>query len=123
MGSTEAIKGRVLMVEPRRLAVRAAASRLAETLGEDVGQRVGFSIRGERRRCPSTQIEILTDGLFLRRLQADPSLPGVDCVLFDEFHERRRDADLAIAMLREALPLLRPDLALLLMSATLDLTI
>ena len=122
MGSNQAIKGRVVMVEPRRLAVRAAASRLAETLGEDVGQRVGFSIRGERRRSPSTQIEVLTDGLFLRRLQADPSLPGVDCVLFDEFHERRRDADLAIAMLREALPLLRPDLALLLMSATLDLT-
>ena len=122
MGSTPAIQGRVLMVEPRRLAVRAAAGRLAETLGEEVGQRIGFSIRGEKRRSTTTQVEVLTDGLFLRRLQADPSLPGVDCVLFDEFHERRRDADLAIAMLREALPLLRPDLALLLMSATLDIT-
>ena len=79
-------------------------------------------MRGEQKRSARTQVEVVTDGLFLRRLQADPSLEGVSCVLFDEFHERRKDADLALALLREAIPVLRPDLALVLMSATLDLS-
>ena len=114
--------GRIWMIEPRRLAARAAAERLAASLGEAVGQRVGFAVRGEQRRSARTQLEVITDGLFLRRLQADPSLEGVDCVLFDEFHERRRDSDLAFTLLREAAPLLRPDLSVLVMSATLDLT-
>ena len=114
--------GRVLMVEPRRLATRAAASRLAQTLDEPLGQRIGYAMRGEQKRSAKTQVEVITDGLFLRRLQADPSLEGVSCVLFDEFHERRKDADLALALLREAVPVLRPDLALVLMSATLDLS-
>ncbi len=114
--------GRVLMVEPRRLATRAAATRLAQSLDEPLGQRIGYAIRGEQKRSAKTQVEVVTDGLFLRRLQADPSLDGVSCVLFDEFHERRKDADLALALLREAAPVLRPDLALILMSATLDLS-
>ena len=122
VGTAAPIQGDIWMIEPRRLAVRAAAERLADSLNEPVGQRIGFAIRGERRRSAQTRIEVLTDGLFLRRLQADPALEGVQCVLFDEFHERRRDADLALALLREARPLLRPDLAVMLMSATLDLS-
>ena len=115
-------QGRIWMIEPRRLAARAAAERLAATLGEAVGQRVGFAVRGEQRRSARTQLEVITDGLFLRRLQTDPSLDGVSCVLFDEFHERRRDSDLAFTLLREAAPLLHPELAVMVMSATLDLT-
>ena len=110
------------MIEPRRLAARAAATRLAQSLDEPVGERIGFAVRGERRSSARTRVEVITDGLFLRRLQTDPSLDGVSCVLFDEFHERRRDTDLAIALLREAAPLLRPDLAIALMSATLDIS-
>ena len=115
-------QGRIWMIEPRRLAARAAAERLAASLGEAVGQRVGFAVRGEQRRSAHTQLEVITDGLFLRRLQTDPSLEGVSCVLFDEFHERRRDSDLAFTLLREAAPLLHPELAVMVMSATLDLT-
>ena len=122
MGAEITRSGRVLMVEPRRLATRAAATRLAESLAEPLGQRIGYAMRGEQKRSAKTQVEVVTDGLFLRRLQADPSLEGVSCVLFDEFHERRKDADLALALLREAAPVLRPDLALILMSATLDLS-
>ena len=107
MAEASPIRGEIWMVEPRRLAVRAAAERLADNLGEPVGDRIGYAIRGERRRSAQTRIEVLTDGLFLRRLQNDPALDGVQCVLFDEFHERRRDADLALALLREARPLLR----------------
>ena len=122
MGDNRIREGRIWMIEPRRLAARAAASRLAETLGESVGERVGFSVRGEQQRSAQTQVEVITDGLFLRRLQADPALNGVAVVLFDEFHERRRDADLAFALLQEARPLLQPELAVMLMSATLDLS-
>ena len=113
--------GRILMLEPRRLAAKAAAERLAASLGEAVGERVGYRVRLESRVSPRTRIELLTDGLFLRQLQADPSLAGVSCVIFDEFHERRSEADLALALLREARPLLAPQLRLLLMSATLNL--
>ena len=113
--------GRILMLEPRRLAAKAAAERLAASLDEPLGQRVGYRVRLESRVSAATRIEVLTDGLFLRRLQADPSLAGVGCVIFDEFHERRSDADLALALLREARPLLAPQLRLLLMSATLNL--
>ena len=110
------------MVEPRRLATRAAAARLAETLHESIGERIGYAVRGERKRSQHTRVEVMTDGLFLRRLQSDPSLKTVDCILFDEFHERRRDADLALTLLREAAPVLRPDLSMVLMSATLDVS-
>ena len=113
--------GRILMLEPRRLATRAAAERLAAELGEPVGQRIGYRVRLESRVSADTRLEVLTDGLFLRQLQADPSLDGVACVIFDEFHERRSDADLALTLLREARPLLAPELRLLIMSATLNL--
>lgn len=112
---------RVWMVEPRRLAARAAAQRLAAELGEPVGQRVGYSVRLERRVSAATRIEVLTGGLFLRRLQADPALEGVGCLILDEFHERHADTDLALALVRQARELLAPDLRLVVMSATLEL--
>jgi len=114
-------EGRILLIEPRRLATRAAAERLAAGLGEAVGERVGYSVRLERRSSPRTRLEVLTGGLFLRRLQADPALEGVACLIFDEFHERGAEADLALALVRQARSLLRPELRLLVMSATLDL--
>ena len=121
LGKQPPKEGKIVMIEPRRLAAKAAATRLASSLDEPLGERIGFAVRGERQTSSRTRVEVITDGLFLRRLQADPSLEGVGCVLFDEFHERRRDADLAFTLLREAAPLLRPDLSLMLMSATLDL--
>ena len=84
-------KQKIWMIEPRRLAAKAAAARLAASLGEDVGSRIGYAVRGEQKRSSHTQVEVITDGLFLRRLQSDPSLNGVGCVIFDEFHERGRD--------------------------------
>ncbi len=114
-------EGRILMLEPRRLAARAAAQRLAANLGEPLGERVGYSVRLESRTSAATRLEVVTAGLFLRRLQADPALEGVACVIFDEFHERQAEADLALALVRQARGLLRPELRLLVMSATLDL--
>ena len=116
-----ALGGRIWMLEPRRIAARTAAQRLAAELGEPLGGLVGYSVRLESRCSAATRIELLTEGLFLRRLQADPALEGVDCVVFDEFHERSADADLALALLRQARELLRPDLRLVVMSATLAL--
>ena len=113
--------GRILLIEPRRLAAKAAAARLAQSIGEPIGARIGYSVRNEQKRSEATTVEAITDGLFLRRLQSDPDLPGVGTVIFDEFHERRRNSDVALALLREARRLLRPDLKLLLMSATLQL--
>ena len=121
LGVTSSLKGRILLIEPRRLAARAAAARLAQSIGEPIGQRVGYSVRNEQKRSTKTHVEAITDGLFLRRLQSQPDLPGVDCVIFDEFHERRRDSDVALALLREARRILRPDLKVLLMSATLQI--
>ncbi len=114
-------QGRILLIEPRRLATRAAAERLAAGLGEAVGEQVGYSVRLERRSSSRTRLEVLTGGLFLRRLQADPALEGVACVIFDEFHERGAEADLALALVRQARTLLRPELRIMVMSATLDL--
>lgn len=114
-------QGRILLIEPRRLATRAAAERLAAGLGEAVGEQVGYSVRLERRSSSRTRLEVLTGGLLLRRLQADPSLEGVACVIFDEFHERGAEADLALALVRQARTLLRPELRIMVMSATLDL--
>jgi ATP-dependent helicase HrpB len=112
--------GRIVVVEPRRLAARAAASRMAELAGGAVGGTVGYSVRGERRTGPRTRIEVMTEGLFLRRLQRDPSLEGVSAVVLDEFHERSVDVDLALALCCDVRASLRPDLRLLVMSATLD---
>lgn len=112
--------GKIILLEPRRLAARGAAHRLAQQLGEAVGERVGYRVRLDRKIGPKTRIECVTTGLFLRQLQGDPSLPGVAAILFDEFHERSVDADLALAFALEAQAGLRPDLRLLVMSATLD---
>ena len=112
--------GRIVMLEPRRLAARAAAERLAETLGERVGGTVGYRIRGEAKAGPETRIEVVTEGILTRMLQSSPDLPGVGAVLFDEFHERSLNADLGLALCLEVAGALREDLVLLAMSATLD---
>ncbi|MGW1676135.1 ATP-dependent helicase HrpB [Saccharopolyspora sp. NPDC002376] len=109
---------RVVVAEPRRLAARAAAERMAALLGDDVGQRVGYSVRGDRRRSARTVVEVVTSGLLVRRLQGDPELPGVDVVMLDECHERHLDADLLLSLLLDAREGLRPDLRLLATSAT-----
>ncbi|MCS6855047.1 MAG: ATP-dependent helicase HrpB, partial [Elioraea sp.] len=111
---------KILVLEPRRLAARAAARRLAELLGEPLGRRVGLATRLERVVSEATEIEVLTEGLLVRRLHADPGLEGVAAILFDEVHERSLDADLALALAREVQAALRPDLRLVAMSATLD---
>ncbi|GGE02678.1 ATP-dependent helicase HrpB [Gemmobacter megaterium] len=114
------VQGRILMLEPRRLAARAAAERMAQTLGEAVGQRVGYRIRGESRVSSQTRIEVVTEGILTRMIQSDPELSGVSAVIFDEFHERSLNADLGLALVLEARAALRPDLWVLVMSATLD---
>src|SRR5215510_3460434 len=111
---------KIVMQEPRRLAARAAARRMAATLGEAVGETVGYRVRLDSKVGPRTRIEVVTDGLFLRRLQDDPSLDGVGCVIFDELHERGLETDLSFALAREAQTALRDDLRLIAMSATLD---
>ncbi len=111
---------KLIMLEPRRLAARAAAHRMATTLGEAVGETVGYRIRLDRKVGPRTRIEVVTEGILTRLLQHDPSLAGYGLVLFDEFHERSLHADLGLALSVEARRLFRPDLRLLVMSATLD---
>ena len=112
--------GRVVVLEPRRLATRAAAARMAALVGEPVGETVGYRTRDDRRVGPSTRIEVVTEGILTRRLQNDPSLPGVALVVFDEVHERNLQTDVAMALALDARRSLRPDLRLLAMSATLD---
>ena len=114
----DVIPGRIVMLEPRRLAARAAAARLAETLGESPGATVGFRVRGQS--VPGRRIEVVTEGILTRMIQSDPDLPGVGCLIFDEFHERSLNADLGLALAWEARAALRPDLAIVVMSATLD---
>jgi ATP-dependent helicase HrpB len=115
------LKGRkIVMQEPRRLAARAAARRMAGTLGEAVGETVGYRVRLDSKVGPRTRIEVVTDGLFLRMLQDDPSLDGIGCVIFDELHERGLETDLSFALVREAQTALREDLRVIAMSATLD---
>lgn len=111
---------RVIMLEPRRLAARAAAMRMASLLGEDAGKTVGYRTRLDSRVGPSTRIEVVTEGILTRYLQDDPSLEGAGCVIFDEFHERSLNADLGLALCIESRSILRDDLRLLVMSATLD---
>ncbi len=111
---------KILVLEPRRLAARAAAARMAATLKEDVGQTVGLRVRFGSKISKATRIEVITEGIFTRLILDDPSLTGVAAVLFDEFHERSLDADLGLALARDAQQGLRDDLKLLVMSATLD---
>ncbi|WP_205326435.1 ATP-dependent RNA helicase [Glycomyces sp. YM15] len=111
---------RVLVAEPRRLATRAAATRMAAILGEQVGGRVGYQIRGEARRSAATRVEVVTTGVLLNRLIADPELPGVDLVMLDECHERHLETDTAVAFLTETRQILRPELGLVAASATAD---
>ncbi|MGW4351430.1 ATP-dependent helicase HrpB [Nocardia sp. NPDC004582] len=113
-----ATSGRVVVAEPRRLAARAAAARMAALLGERVGETAGYSVRGDRKVGPRTRIEVVTSGLLVRRLQNDPELAGVDVVVLDECHERHLDADLLLALLLDARAGLRPDLRVLATSAT-----
>ncbi len=111
---------RMLLLAPRRLAARAAAYRMAALLAEPVGQTVGYRIRLDSRVGPGTRIEVVTEGVLTRMLQADPSLPGVGLVIFDEFHERSLEADLGLALCREVQGVFNETLRLLVMSATLD---
>ncbi|MEC7668018.1 MAG: ATP-dependent helicase HrpB, partial [Pseudomonadota bacterium] len=112
--------GTILMLEPRRLAARASAERMADVLGEKVGQTVSYRVRGEAKVSANTRIEVVTEGILTRRLQSDPGLDGVGAVIFDEFHERSLNADLGLALCLEVAGALRDDLILLAMSATLD---
>ncbi|MEO0938109.1 MAG: ATP-dependent helicase HrpB [Pseudomonadota bacterium] len=112
--------GRILMLEPRRLAARAAAERMAQSLGEEVGRTVGYRVRGESAVSKATRIEVVTEGILTRMIQDAPDLPGVGTVIFDEFHERSLNADLGLALCAEVADALRDDLRLLVMSATLD---
>jgi ATP-dependent helicase HrpB len=111
---------RIIVLEPRRLAARAAAARMASTLGEEVGETVGYRVRFAAKVSARTRIEVVTEGVFTRRILGDPSLDGVAAILFDEFHERSLDADLGLALARDVQTSLREDLRLLVMSATLD---
>ncbi|MCW5758526.1 MAG: ATP-dependent helicase HrpB, partial [Phenylobacterium sp.] len=120
LGEPWAAGGRIIVLEPRRLAARAAADRMAKTLGEPVGQTVGYRVRMQTKVSAATRIEVVTEGVFTRMLLADPELEGVRAVIFDEFHERSLDADLGLALARDAQKLIRDDLRLLVMSATLD---
>ncbi len=111
---------RIVVLEPRRLAARAAAARMASLAGEQVGQRFGYTVRHDRRVGVRTRVEVVTEGVLTRRLQGDPSLDGIGLVVLDELHERSLEADLALALLLDVQAGLRPDLRLLAMSATID---
>ncbi|TKG90475.1 ATP-dependent helicase HrpB [Puteibacter caeruleilacunae] len=112
---------KIIMLEPRRLAARSIAARIAELLHEQVGETVGYRIRFEQRIGPNTRLEVVTEGILTRMLQSDNALEDVGLVIFDEFHERSIFADVALALCRESQQILRPDLRILIMSATLDM--
>ncbi|WP_419194382.1 ATP-dependent helicase HrpB [Novipirellula herctigrandis] len=120
MQSGAAIEGQILLIQPRRLAARAAAIRLSEIVGSPLGQTVGYHVRFDRRACADTQILVLTTGMLLRRLTDDPLLESVGCVILDEFHERSLELDLSLGMIERVRTTLRPELKLVVMSATLD---
>ncbi|MDN5924994.1 MAG: ATP-dependent helicase HrpB, partial [Xanthomonadales bacterium] len=111
---------RIIMLEPRRLAARAAATFMAQQRGEAVGASIGYRIRFESRVSAATRIEVVTEGLFTRMIQGDPGLAGIGAVIFDEFHERHLHGDLGAAMALDVQASLRPDLRLVGMSSTLD---
>ncbi|TEW53774.1 ATP-dependent helicase HrpB [Psychromonas sp. RZ22] len=112
--------GKIIMLEPRRLAARNIAHYLAEQLGQPIGKQVGYRLRGESKVSQTTQLEIVTEGILIRLLQKDPELNGIDLVIFDEFHERNVQADLGLALCLDSQASLREDLSLLIMSATLN---
>ncbi len=113
-------EGKIILLEPRRLAARAAASRMASLLGEQVGETVGYRMRLDNRISAKTRIEVVTEGVFARMILDDPELSGVSTVIFDEFHERSLDADFGLALALDVQSALRDDLRILVMSATLD---
>ncbi|HKY81285.1 MAG TPA: DEAD/DEAH box helicase, partial [Sphingobium sp.] len=113
-------RGQVLLLSPRRLAARAAAERIAEMMGEQPGRTVGYATRMDSRQSAATRLLVLTEGIFVRRIQDDPELTGVSAVLFDEVHERSLDSDFGLALALDAQAALRPDLRIVPMSATLD---
>ncbi|RUY15414.1 DEAD/DEAH box helicase, partial [Mesorhizobium sp. M7A.F.Ca.US.005.03.2.1] len=112
--------GKIILLEPRRLAARAAARRMAELLGEEPGATVGYAMRMENRISAKTRIVVVTEGVLARMILDDPELPGVSAVIFDEFHERSLDGDFGLALALDVQGALRPDLRLAVMSATLD---
>lgn len=112
------LPGRIIMLEPRRLAAKNVAYRLAQQLGEEPGQTVGYRMRAESKSGPQTRLEVVTEGILTRLLQQDAELQGVSLVILDEFHERSLQADLALALLLDVQQGLRDDLKLLIMSAT-----
>lgn len=116
----EALGERVLVLEPRRMAARQIAIRMAQMMGEEVGQTIGYRVRFEGCVSASTQVEVVTEGILTRMLLDDPSLEGVGCVIFDEYHERSIHSDVALTLARESQQILRPDLRLVIMSATID---
>jgi ATP-dependent helicase HrpB len=111
---------KILVLEPRQLAARAAAARLAQLLGEPVGRTVGYRVRLDSQVSAATRVEVITEGILTRMLQDDPALEDVACIVFDEFHERSLNADLGLALALDAQAVLRPELRILLMSATLE---
>ena len=115
-------QGKTIMLEPRRLAARQVAMRMAQMLGENVGLTVGYQIRFEKKISSKTRIEVVTEGILTRRLAEDPTLEGVGCVIFDEFHERSLQSDLAFCLTQETRSILRPELDIVVMSATIDAT-
>lgn len=120
LGAPWARGAKIVLLSPRRIAARAAAARMAAEMGERLGETVGYRVRLDARVGPKTRIEVVTEGVFTRLIQTDPELRGIAAVLFDEFHERSLDGDLGLALAREAQGALRPDLRLIVMSATLD---
>src|SRR5262249_41012959 len=112
--------GEILVLEPRRLAAKMAAHRVAEELGEPIGQTVGYHVRFENVGGPRTRLRFLTEGMFIRRLLGDPTLAKASVIIIDEFHERSLHAEVALAVLKRLQQTTRPDLKLVVMSATLD---
>ena len=112
--------GKIIILEPRRLAARAAAERMAASLSEKVGQTIGYRVRGDTKTSNATKIEVVTEGILTRMIQSDPELQGISCIIFDEFHERSLNADLGLALSLEIRDALRDDLRIVVMSATLD---
>ncbi len=115
-------EGKILMLEPRRLAAKQIAERMAHLIGEEVGATIGYRVRFETKVSAETRIEVLTEGILTRMLINDPMLEGVSAVLFDEFHERSLNSDVALALTREIQQIIRPDLRIAIMSATIDAT-